>query len=193
MFFIWKQSIFRGSAGGYLSIIRNSVTPRSESNHAEHHALRRLFRWRRWRCLWRQRWGQRWRRRPWRRRCLWWQQWRWRRLRRMAIPTTWTRWCRHCRTLMPVAVGRGAAAVLPFPFPSEHGGRRSPVLPPVLAAPRVAEADAGAQSKQDDEQQDGEISAHLCVCSFVSTSILFLDDGSVQAGDRVTDRLCMRF
>ena len=154
MLFIWKQSIFRGSAGGYLSIIRNSVTPRSESNHVEHRALRRLVRWR---CLWRQRRGQRWWRRPWHRGCLWWQRWRWWRRRRIAMTTAWTWRRRHCRTLtpfavLPVAVGRGTAAVLPFSFPSEHGaGGGSSVLPPVLAAPRVAEADAGAQSKRDEE------------------------------------------
>lgn len=62
---------------------------------------------------------------------------------------------------MPVRTG---AAALPFPFPCEHGGGGSPVLPPVLAASRIAEADAGAQSEQDEEEHDGEAFAHLCAC-----------------------------
>jgi hypothetical protein len=66
-------------------------------------------------------------------------------------------------TLTPFAVllvGAAAAAALRFPFsPERRGGRwcsaASPPTP-VLAAPRVALMNAGAENEEEKEEQEGE-------------------------------------
>ena len=64
-------------------------------------------------------------------------------------------------TLTPFAVllVGTAAAALRFPFPPERrGGRCSAASPPtpMLAAPRVALMNAGAENEEEEEEQEGE-------------------------------------
>ena len=60
------------------------------------------------------------------------------------------------------------AALLCLPFLLEQRGARRAPWPPMLASPRVADINGGAQSKQDKEKQEAEAfysELHPCVCT----------------------------